>query len=232
MSGEDAWDLADRFVEALSQEDELAAANCCTDDGWGGATDSASRLYREVLAKGLKVEAGECDRDEERATAELIVTHDARAEDRRVVTLLLLYRHGRWLVDGLSLGNLHPTAFLSGLLEARPVAPPADPESIFKDISAEGRAGRRLANRLEQLAAGSGKYILKAARVLRAIDRAEVRLATEPVDSPPAEIWVYIDTSDGRVLSEDTHPSWASFLAERYGEPDDDDPVTAPPDFH
>jgi hypothetical protein len=57
-------------------------------------------------------------------------------------------------------------------------------------------------------------------------------LATEPVDSPPAEIWVYIDTSDGRVLSEDTHPSWASFLAERYGEPDDDDPVTAPPDFH
>lgn len=211
--GAEPWDVADAFVAALVAGDEGAASAVCDPDAWLAAGDSPARLYRDVVSRGLAVEAGDVERSEGRATAEVLVRHPARPDQPRTVTLLLADEGEGFLVQGLSLGALHPGAFLGGHLDARPRPEPADPAALFAQVVPEGRVGRRFRLRLDKVVEEGGTWRVAEATQLAGVGRAELHVVTQPVSGEPGEAWVYLDLDAHRIYADDSFRSWSSYLA-------------------
>lgn len=214
MSAPEAWDVADGFVAAVLAADEPGASAWCTADAWLEPGDSPARLFHDVSTRGLRLEADDVERSDDRAVAIVQVVHPQRPDRPRRVELLLVEGAEGWQIDGLSLGALHASAFLGGRVDARPVLVDADGAELARLASPEGRAGRRLAMRLAQVVESGGGWRVVRARALAGLGRAELHLRSEMPESEPVEVWVYLDLVSGLVLSEDAHPSWSSLFAE------------------
>lgn len=227
--GAEPWDVADRFTAALVAGDEHEATAACDPDAWLAPGDSPARLFRDVVGRGLTVEAGDVHRTADRAVAELLVAHPARPDSPRPVTLLLLDEGEGFLIHGLALGAIHADAFLDGQLDARPHAEPADPASLFAQVVPEGRVGRRFRLRLETAVAEGGSWAVTEANQLPGVGRAELVVRTTPAGGPPSDAWVYLDLHAHSVLAESSFRSWSSYLAARpEPEPEPEDTPLAP----